>query len=215
MKKKMLTTAMALAMLAPTMTSFASTDNLVGGNQRHEADENNSINTTMGVGGTVRNAENQAPEGRIEVVLPTSISFVVNPDGGRSVQTPTAIQVTNNSSKANIVVSVANFTDSNPGEGNGIEVKPYQDIENGLEDHSRAQVGLKLSGTYGGKPAEVDLGDSNLATNKTKILNVNAGSVGTLSLQGIAGTNTEEHVELEASGTSDQFTITFEIKKDK
>lgn len=214
MKKKVLTTAAALAMLAPTMTSFASST-LVGQNQTHSENENNSINATVGVGGEVRNKNNVAPAGKIEVSLPSTLSFVVNPDG--TVQTPTAITVTNNSASANIVVSVAGFSDSTPDDGTNITVMNYDTLSSNLSSKDRSYVGLKLGGTYGGQQQSVNLEHDKVSP--TPILNVTAQQTANLTLQGIAGTKelgtTGSYTGVDETGTSDNFTITFQIKKDK
>ncbi len=187
----------------------------VGADTTHQTDENNKINASVGIVGTVRNKNNEAPAGKIEVSLPTRVSFVVNPDG--SVQTPNVITVTNSSASADVLVSVVSFTDSTPEDGVNITVEDYDTLAGQIAEKDRSRVGLKLTGNYqiAGTTNSVSL--VNGALNKTPLLQVTAGSSANLTMQGIAGTRelgtSGNYTGVDATGTSDEFTITFQIKK--
>ena len=72
MKKKFLGLALAAAVALPATGVYADT---IGGNQ------NDTFTHNVTVTGTVSNKDGIAPEGKIEVELPTSMTFRVDQDG--------------------------------------------------------------------------------------------------------------------------------------
>ncbi len=193
MKKKVLTSAMALAMLAPTVSAFAAT---VEGSQQIGDADTNTPTAEMKVKGQVRNSAGAAPEGRIEVSLPTAVSFVVDQDG--NVQTPANISI-DNKSQCDVTLSVVNFTDSTPKEG---IVLVDSDAE--LTTSPRSSVYLELTGNTA----------SSALTHGTKIPNlatITATSTEGLTLRGEAGE--AKNASVDGNGVTDEFTITFQVKK--
>lgn len=202
-KKKVLTTAMALAMLTPTMTSFASS---VTGSQTIGGEDTNISSGQISVNGQVRKADGTAAAGRIEVTLPTSVSFVVDQEG--KVQTPTNITVTNNS-QVPVDVSIANFTDSTPKEGVGITLVPDA---SGLENKGRNYVNLVLSGNDGNSVV-LEHDNTTVGTILTLGDTTTGSNTANLVLSGTAGSKTNDDSTLENNGTNDTFTITFHVSK--
>ncbi len=240
MKKQVLTSAMALAMLAPTVSAFATT---VGADQSISDQDTNTPTAEMKVNGQVRNKDGAAPEGRIEVSLPTSVSFVVDQAG--NVQTPSNISV-KNSSQCDIMLSVANFVDSTPKTGivlqesntdvdqagnvqtpsnisvknssqcdimlsvaNFVDSTPktgivLQESNTDLETSSRSAVYLELIGNAASGVLKDGLKMSQLALVKSK-------STEGLTLLGEAGKAEDSTVDND--GVTDDFTITFQVKK--
>lgn len=196
MKKKVLTTAMALSMLAPTMTSFAATVDSETEMGAVSGIDTNEHSHHMKVKGMVRTSDGAAAEGRIEVSLPTSISFVVDQDG--NVQTPTNISL-ENKSKCGVKVSIANFTDSTP--KTGIVLMDSVDDAN-----IRSQVNLSLSGDT----ADVTLKHGMAAT---ELLTLDSGVTKSLVLQGQAGTAKDTIGAVDTEGVDDNFTLTLKVAK--
>ena len=89
MKKKFL----GLALAATSV--YAANDT-----QSIEMGKNDTKNVTVPVSGTIRNKQGQAPEGRIEVELPTKMAFTVDQDGNLPSTTYT---VQNKSQDVNII----------------------------------------------------------------------------------------------------------------
>lgn len=193
MKKQVLTSAMALAMLAPTVSAFATT---VGADQSISDQDTNTPTAEMKVNGQVRNKDGAAPEGRIEVSLPTSVSFVVDQAG--NVQTPSNISV-KNSSQCDITLSVANFVDSTPKTGIVL-----QESNTDLETSPRSAVHLELIGNAASGVLKDGLKMSQLAL-------VKSNSTEGLTLLGEAGKAEDSTVD--NNGVTDDFTITFQVKK--
>lgn len=193
MKKQVLTSAMALAMLAPTVSAFATT---VGADQSISDQDTNTPTAEMKVNGQVRNKDGAAPEGRIEVSLPTSVSFVVDQAG--NVQTPSNISV-KNSSQCDIMLSVANFVDSTPKTGIVL-----QESNTDLETSPRSAVYLELIGNAASGVLKDGLKMSQLAL-------VKSNSTEGLTLLGEAGKAEDSTVDND--GVTDDFTITFQVKK--
>lgn len=201
MKKKFLGLALAAAVALPATGVYADT---IGGNQ------NDTFTHNVTVTGTVANKQGIAPEGKIEVELPTAMTFRVDQDGtfqgsGFNVQ---------NRSSVGIDVFVDEFRTNN---GN-ITVKKKTEVVGQEDSLDRSNVYLELNGNVGGSAKTVDLG--NLAdTSDKKILNVSGGSTGLIQLQGGAGTalaagsSKSDPKGIDKDGASGDFTLIYKIKK--
>ncbi len=206
MKKKVLTTAMALAMLAPTATTFASTtDKTITG------PENIQQNSELQIQGQVHTNAGTAPEGQISVTLPTTVSFVVDKEG--NFIAPNTMTITNNSSNVGISVSVASFTDSTQEKGKGITV-----VNSGeLSDKDRSFVSLSLVASSSNGGSTVELLSTGVA--ETELVDIDATSQAGLSLAGQAGKQsynlgtTGNSEDIDQKGSSDQFSLVFKIAK--
>ena len=208
MKKKVLTTAAALAMLAPTMTSFASTT--VTGTQH------DTPSSELKITGTVNDSSGQAPEGQISVSLPTSVSFVVHDDS--TLQTSGAMVITNNSSNVDIDVSVSTFVDKTPTEGAGITIIDDTTFGSALDTYDRSFVSLTLVPTSGTSGQQVKLLSENFSEQPLVTLDSGASTGLTLTGQAGQGNSDATHknsTNVDDNGTNDEFTLTFKIAKHK
>ena len=159
--------------------------------------ETETINHEVTLHGSVKKADGSAPEGIIEVELPTAMAFSVDKDGNLTAGSYT---VTNKSS-VDITVSVASFSDSNP--GTGITVKPKDEP---LESLDRSNIHLNLVGGN----TSVDLGKK--IYSPIKLLDINSsGGVGIINLNGEAGKGKGSVVD--EKGVSEDFSLILSIKK--
>ena len=206
MKKKFLGLALAAAVALPATGVYADT---IGGNQ------NDTFTHNVTVTGTVANKEGIAPEGKIEVELPTAMTFRVDQDGtfqGSDFRVE-------NKSKVGIGVFVDEFRTN---AGGNITVKKKNEVVGHESNLDRSNVYLELSGNVGGQTQTVDLAKvSELSDeNNRKILNVSGGNTGLIQLQGGAGTafdtgsSKENPQGIDETGASGDFTLIYKIKKD-
>lgn len=208
MKKKFLGLALAAAVALPATGVYADT-NTIGGNQ------NNTFTQNVTVTGTVANKQGIAPEGKIEVELPTSMTFRVDQDGTFQ-GSPFNVQ---NRSSVGIDVFVDEFRTNS---GN-INVKKKDEVEGRESTLDRSNVYLELTGNVGGRPKTIDLKTVSEKTleDEKKILNVSGGSTGLIQLQGGAGTKpvndstSSEPQGIDKDGASGDFTLIYKIKKEK
>lgn len=159
--------------------------------------DNESFTQNVQVNGVVTKADGSLPAGRIEVELPTAMSFIVDEDG----KIPTVNYIVDNKGTVDISIYVSGFSDSNA--NGGINVKP---IDEDISLLDRSNVHLKLIGNTN---KEVDLGKP--INNIQEVLRVNAQQTGIIQLQGKAGKAND--VSIDKNGTSDEFTLIFKIKK--
>ena len=206
MKKKFLGLALAAAVALPATGVYADT---IGGNQ------NDTFTHNVTVTGTVANKKGIAPEGKIEVELPTAMTFRVDQDGtfqGSDFRVE-------NKSKVGIDVFVDEFRTNS---GN-ITVKKKTDLEGQENNFDRSNVYLELSGNDGGQTKTVDLAKvSELQQNESarRILNVSGANTGLIQLKGGAGTkeadgsSSSDPQGIDKDGASGDFTLIYKIKKE-
>ena len=207
MKKKFLGLAMAAAVALPATGVYADT---IGGNQ------NDTFTHSVTVTGTVSNKEGIAPEGKIEVELPTAMTFRVDQDGTFE---GSNFKVQNRSS-----VGIDVFVDELRTNSGNIKVKKKGEVVGNESSLDRSNVYLELTGNVGGTPTTIDLKTVSEKTqeNDKKILNVSGGSTGLIQLKGGAGTgldtgassSKEDPQGIDKDGTSGDFTLIYKIKKD-
>ena len=204
MKKKFLGLALAAAVALPATGVYADT---IGGTQ------NQTLNHNVTVTGTVSNKKGIAPEGKIEVELPTAMTFRVDQDGNFQ-GSDFSVE---NKSKVGIDVFVDEFRTNS---GN-ITVKKKTELEGQKGTLDRSNVYLELSGNDGGQTKTVDLAKvSETSEDERKILNVSGGNTGLIQLKGGAGTasaagSSEGNLQgIDKNGASGDFTLIYKIKKD-
>ncbi|WP_294154495.1 hypothetical protein [uncultured Clostridium sp.] len=203
MKKKYLSLVMA-AMMSLGAVVQASAVTLSG----NEAD---TLSQPVEVTGTVSAADGQAPAGRIEVELPTTMTFSVDKNGAFN----GVDYSVRNASKVGIKVSVAEFKKSKT--TGGITVLAGNTDAETLKEKTRDNVILKLKGTTG----EVDLHGfiDNGSKPAEEILKVEANNTRTIKLIGDAGKKVEKsagsQTEVDKNGVSETFTLRFSIAKDE
>ena len=207
MKKKFLGLALAAAVALPATGVYADT---IGGNQ------NDTFTHNVTVTGTVSNKDGIAPEGKIEVELPTSMTFRVDQDGTFE---GSDFKVQNRSS-VGIDVFVDEFKTN---AGGNITVKEKEELEQQKTTLNRSNVYLELTGNVGGVKQTIDLSKvSEIEEENRKILNVSGGSTGLIQLQGGAGKNLDTGANsskenpqgIDKNGASGDFTLIYKIKKD-
>ncbi|MBS5125773.1 MAG: hypothetical protein KHZ09_10020 [Clostridium sp.] len=207
MKKKFLSLMMAAAVVATTsVNAFAASDATVS---------ENGGSVDVKITGSVNDELDKAPEGTINVTVPTALTFTVNKDGNF---TGTSLTITNNGTEA-VDVFAYEFTDINSNSTNGIEVKKTL-----ADEDNRSKVTLNLSGNKGIANFASDAGtgrgvyDADLAdatsADGIKLARIDkVGSTqntGELTLRGDAGKS--KTVKVNKAITED-FTLKLKIKK--
>ena len=155
-----------------------------------------TLTQNVKIDGVVSKSDGTIPSGRIQVELPTAMSFSVDQDGNFI----SADYTINNKSSVPISVYVSEFRDSNNG---GIKVK---EIEEDISNLYRSNLHLAL---IGNDNKYVDLGK--IITIPKLLLTINPQSSSLVQLLGEAGKGSV--VDVDEHGVSDEFTLVFRIKK--
>lgn len=210
MKKKFLGLALAAAVALPATTAYAANDT-----QSIEMGKNETQNVTVPVSGSIRNKQGSAPEGRIEVELPTKMAFTVDQDGNLPSTTYT---IQNRSQRESIDVSVASFSGGSTataGGSDGIKLHPSGTVSHNPSDKYRNEIELKLTNSKDN--TEIDLGNFNTSGgNGTNLATINAGETNSIVLSGVAGTKESSDVGstgVDSKGANEEFNLVFSIKK--
>lgn len=206
MKKKFLGLAMAamVAMPATSVHAFNATGDTLTGNDTETMTQNVTVT------GEVKSNQGTVAQGRLEVVLPTSMAFSVDQNSNF---TNVNYSVTNNS-KCAITVGVQQFRETNRKDDEGIVLK---DEHEDMSQLARNNVQMALVGDNGdtGSKRYVDLGAAdtqNLAQAKD-ILDVPSNQTKVIQLLGNAGKNKSQDSEKVQNGTTETFTVVFAVKK--
>lgn len=208
MKKKFLGLAMAAMVAMPATSVYAWTANgeiLTGNNT-------DIMNQEVTVTGEVKSSEGTVAEGRLEVILPTSLAFSVDQEGNF---TNVNYSVRNNS-KCPITVGVQQFSETNKKEDEGIVLK--DESTNNMSDLPRNNVQMALVGDNNGGTGSrryVDLGAASTQslTQPTDILDVPSNQTKVIQLLGNAGKNKTLNSDKLQNGTTETFTVVFAVKK--
>ena len=155
-----------------------------------------TLTQNVKIDGVVSKSDGTIPSGRIQVELPTAMSFSVDQDGNFI----SADYTINNKSSVPISVYVSEFRDSNNG---GIKVK---EIEEDISNLDRSNLHLAL---IGNDNKYVDLGK--IITIPKLLLTINPKSSSLVQLLGEAGKGSV--VDVDEHGVSDEFTLVFRINK--
>lgn len=204
MKKKFLGLAMAAMVAMPASSAYAWTangDTLTGNNT-------DIMTQNVTVTGDIKSSQGTVAQGRLEVILPTTMAFSIDQSGNF---TNVDYKVTNNSSEA-ISVGVQQFRKTKTTGGMTLKNKDTSDMDNLTRDN--VQMAL-VGDNNGGTTRYVDLGDSatqNLQTTKP-LIDVESKQTGIIQLLGKAGKNTTSEPATLQNGITEQFTIVFEVKK--
>lgn len=213
MKKKFLGLALAAAVALPATTAYAANDT-----QSIEMGKNDTKNVTVPISGTIRNKKGQAPEGRIEVELPTKMAFTVDEDGKLPNTTYT---IQNRSQDVSIDVSVASFSGGSTataGGSNGIRLHPSTEVSSNRSTKYRNEVELKLTNSQDPEKS-VDLGNFKTLDESHRLLaTVDSGQINSIVLSGVAGTKlsndlVSDSTDVDSKGTSEDFNLVFSIKR--
>ena len=195
---------MAAMVAMPASSAYAWTangDTLTGNNT-------DIMTQNVTVTGDIKSSQGTVAQGRLEVILPTTMAFSIDQSGNF---TNVDYKVTNNSSEA-ISVGVQQFRKTKTTGGMTLKNKDTSDMDNLTRDN--VQMAL-VGDNNGGTTRYVDLGDSatqNLQTTKP-LIDVESKQTGIIQLLGKAGKNTTSEPATLQNGITEQFTIVFEVKK--
>ena len=204
MKKRFLGLAMAAMVAMPASSAYAWTangDTLTGNNTE-------TMTQNVTVTGDIKSSQGTVSQGRLEVILPTTMAFSIDQSGNF---TNVDYSVTNNSPEA-ISVGVQQFRKTKATGGMTL----HDEHESSMATLGRDHVQMALVGdNSGGSKRYVDLGDAStqsLATPK-EILDVPSNQTKVIQLLGNAGKNKEADSEKVKKGTTETFTVVFAVKK--
>lgn len=159
-----------------------------------------STNANVTVTGTVNKGNNEAPAGRIQVEMPTQLSFTVMGDGTLNA-VPFNIQ---NRGEDAVKVTVASFSETNT--SGGITLN---NDDSGLDSKDRANVYLTLKGD---NSSSVVLKSTGTDTS-TVLATIEKDATKTITLEGKAGKDKSSNTNLESNGTDEVFNLVFKIAK--
>lgn len=206
MKKRFLGLAMAAMVALPATTAYANTTATIQG------DDTQTLDHTVRVSGSVSNKQGSAPAGKIQVELPTAMSFAVDEASNLT----GANYTVKNKSNVDVRLSVAEFRQAN-GTG-GITVEESSSFT--PESKDRSHVTLTLDGRVDNTITSVDLGGIMNDTSGTEedILDVAANNTGMITLSGEAGTKEVNGSDsqpdgVDKNGAKGEFSLVFKIKK--
>ena len=189
MKKKLLSLLMAGAVVAgTTMPAFAATYN--------EADTS-EINAPVKITGTVHDSKGSAPAGRIEVEIPTALSFTVDTQGRL---TAGNFEIKNNS-KADVDVKVGSFRETQVGGG----ITLWND-NSGFDTKDRSNICLVLRHGQTDVVLQHNMQEKKLAT-------IPGNSTSNVQVLGVAGTAQQSGSTVDDAGVNETFDLVFKITK--
>lgn len=195
MKKKFLALALAGAVALP-MTANATTSIEMGKNETKD--------TSVTVTGTVSNENGQAPAGRIQVEIPSAVTFSIDQDGNFTA--PKNFTINNRGQEA-IKLEVIDFLESKP-ETDDTGIKLYQYSNFSGASKKRNEIALKLIGsdnnTHAADLSQVKGGNSTVLFER-----IEGNTAKTLQLDGQVGDTTTGT----ANGASEDFTLKLRISK--
>lgn len=173
--------------------------------------DSQQYNPQLKINGQVTSENGELPSGQINISLPSKVNFVVDQDG--NLHGASNMIIKNNSLDVDITVTVASFSDSTP--MGGITVVN----SNELKDKDRSFVSLSLVPSGGQKPETVTLLSQGFI--QSKLVDIESQSQVGLVLTGAAGKNSYQSstvvnrnkIDIDSQGISDQFVLTFQIKK--
>ena len=206
MKKKFLGLAMAamVAMPATSVHAFNANGDTLTGNETETMTQNVTVT------GEVKSNQGTVAQGRLEVVLPTSMAFSVDQNSNF---TNVDYSVTNNS-PCDITVGVQQFSETNTKTDEGIVLK---DKDTDMSTLARNNVQMALVGDNGSGSTRryVDLGAASTQslTQPTDILDVPSNQTKVIQLLGNAGKDKSQDSTKVQNGTTETFTVVFAVKK--
>ena len=160
-------------------------------------DDSKPLSHRVDINGVVSKNDGSSPDGKIQVELPTTMSFTVDKKGNFTAPS----YMIDNKSSVGISISVSEFIDLN--ENSGITIKP---IDEQLDNLNRTNLHLAL---VGNNKNYVDLGKP--ISEPKEILTVEPLKSNSIRLLGEAGKCESKTVD--NSGASDEFILVFKIQK--
>lgn len=208
MKKKFLGLALATMVAMPATGVYAAGN--TGNTQTITGKDTSTLTHTIPVTGSVTKSDGTAAEGQITVELPTAMAFAVNQKGEFS----GATYDVSNQSGCGIDIFVSQFAETK----SGITLKKENELTSDQRaNFDRSNVSLVLKGSdTDGSQTKVDLAKIADGTTSSesdrKVLNIGAGTQGSMALTGTAGTKTSDG-DVDTKGATGEFNLVFSIKK--
>ena len=159
-------------------------------------DDTNPIYSNLNINGNVSTSSGGSPQGKLEVLVPTQMSFMVDQAGNFTTATNYNIE---NKSSCPINVSIVEFKETNS--SGGIDIK----INDVSDSNKRNEINLSISGNQG----KVKL--YNKAGVEENIAEIPSMSSSTFLLEGKAGKSADK--ETDDKGVTEKFIIKFRIRK--
>lgn len=160
-------------------------------------DDTQTLIQKVEITGAVTQSDGSLPEGRLEVEVPTSMSFTVDQKGNFSAPNYTV----RNYSSVPISVYLSDFRETRP--NGGINVKM---IAEDITSQDRSNVHLAL---VGNEDKYIDLGEK--INNPKEILTLQPSCSYSVQLLGESGKSSSE--DIDKNGISEEFNLLFTIKK--
>ena len=191
MKKKLLSLLMAGAVVAgSTVQAFAQTYNVL---------DTDTINAQVKVTGQVTDNQGNAPAGRLEVEVPTALSFTVDNQGRLTAGNFTIT----NRSQADVDVKVGSFKETIKNGG----ITLHNNITNFDTTYDRSNVCLVLRGSG----QDVILMDG---MQEQQLETIKGGQTATIQVLGAAGTQqATQNTGVDTNGANETFDLVFKISK--
>lgn len=212
MKKKFLGLALATMVALPATSAYAAGSTTTTQNSQTITSTNvgdSEVSADVDVNGEVLTQANES--GKIQVEIPTVMTFAVTANS--KIEGPK--YEINNLGADNIDVYVSSFTESNGNMTLHTAEEISSDTSGGTANLNRSHVSLILNGNSKGSAKTVDLGkvaNGQLSAETDKqVATVTSKTKQTITLTGTAGT--KQDTELDKSGTSGNFNLSFKIKK--
>ena len=212
MKKKFLGLALATMVAMPATGVYAAGSTTTTQNSQTITSTNvgdSEVSADVDVNGEVLTQANES--GKIQVEIPTVMTFAVTANS--KIEGPK--YEINNLGADNIDVYVSSFTESNGNMTLHTAEEISSDTSGGTANLNRSHVSLILNGNSKGSAKTVDLGkvaNGQLSAETDKqVATVTSKTKQTITLTGTAGT--KQDTELDKSGTSGNFNLSFKIKK--
>ena len=200
MKKKLLSLLMAGAVVAgTTMPAFAATTQTINGLDSAE------LKADVTVTGTVLDQNGSAPAGRLQVEVPTALSFTVDNQGRLTAGSFTI----NNQSQSAIDVKVGSFHETKRGTGVDAGITLHDNIT-GFNTLDRSNVCLVLRHNATDVILQHGMPETPLVT-------IAGGSSENVQVLGAAGTDTASPLstnpDVDTAGVSETFDLVFKITR--
>lgn len=197
MKKKFLALALAGMVAMPVVANATA-------NQEIVMDKYDSRETNVTLTGDVRSDTGAVAAGKIQVEIPSAVTFSIDQDGGFTAPNNFII---NNKGLEAIKVEVVDFIEESAKDGSdaGIEINEFSSFN--PSGKKRNQIALKLIGSDDSTHA-ADLSQVKSGTDVTLFENIAGGRSETIRLAGKVGQETGL-----SNGASEDFTLRLKISK--
>ena len=195
MKKKLLSLLMAGAVVAgSSVPAFAQ-------NKVYDGLDSAILDAPVKVTGVVHDQNGSAPAGRLQVEVPTALSFTVDNKGRLNAASFTVT----NKSQADIKLSVGSFQETKRGTGVDAGITLHEDITS-FNTLDRSNVVLVLRHGSTDVILKHDMPEKELAT-------IAGGTSENIQVLGTAGKGAQQTSQVDDNGIDETFDLVFKITK--